>query len=75
VVATGRATKARFLRSLPLVFKGEHLSEPSVSTFRGRAIEVAADRPFDIYADGDPVGSVPATITVVPRCLRVIVPA
>ena len=74
VVATGRATKARFLRSLPLVFKGEHLSEPSVSTFRGQTIEVAADRPFDIYADGDPVGAVPATITVVPQCLRVIVP-
>jgi len=74
VVATGRATKARFLRSLPLVFKGEHLDEPSVSTFRGQTIEVAADRPFDIYADGDPVGAVPATITVVPQCLRVIVP-
>jgi diacylglycerol kinase family enzyme len=75
VVVTGRASKARFLRSLPLVFKGEHLSEPSVSTFRGERIEVAADRPFDVYADGDPVGSVPATISVSPQCLRVIVPA
>ncbi|MDQ3644613.1 MAG: diacylglycerol kinase family lipid kinase, partial [Actinomycetota bacterium] len=75
VVVTGRESKARFLRSLPLVFKGEHLSEPSVSTFRGERIEVAADRPFDIYADGDPVGSVPATISVSPQCLRVIVPA
>ena len=75
VVATGRASRVHFLRSLPLVFKGEHLNEPSVSTFRGRRIEVTADRPFDIYADGDPVGSVPATISVLPRCLRVVVPA
>lgn len=75
VVASGCATKARFLRTLPLVFKGEHLDEPSVSVFRGQRIEVAADRPFEIYADGDPIGSVPATITVVPRCLRVLVPA
>ncbi len=75
VVVTGRASKGRFLRSLPLVFKGEHLSEPSVSTFRGERVEVAADRQFDIYADGDPVGSVPATISVSPQCLRVIVPA
>ena len=37
-------------------------------------IEVAADRTFDIYADGDPIGTTPATITVTPRCLRVIVP-
>lgn len=75
VVATGEVSKARFLRSLPLVFKGAHLDEPSVSSFRGERIEVAADRPFDIYADGDPVGSVPATISVLPQCLRVIVPA
>jgi len=75
VVAIGRASKARFLRSLPLVFKGEHLDEPTVSIFRGQTIEVAADRPFDIYADGDPVGSVPAIISVQPKCLRVIVPA
>ena len=75
VVATGRASRVHFLRSLPLVFKGEHLNEPSVSIFRGRRIEVTADRPFDIYADGDPVGSVPATISVLPRCLRVVVPA
>ena len=33
-----------------------------------------ADRPFAIYADGDPIGTVPATITVRPRCLRMIVP-
>ncbi len=75
VVATGRATKVRALRGMARVFKGEHLSEPSVSTFRGRRIEVDADRPFDIYADGDPIGAVPATICVQPRCLRVIVPA
>ena len=46
-----------------------------MSTFRGQDIEVAADRPFDIYADGDPVGSVPATVSVQPQCLRVVVPA
>ena len=27
-----------------------------MKTFRGRRIEVSADRPFEIYADGDPIG-------------------
>lgn len=75
VVASGRTSKLRFLRGLLKVFKGEHLDEPSVSTLRGAEIEVAADRPFVIYADGDPIATVPATMRVEPRCLRVIVPA
>ena len=75
IVACGRCSKAHFLFSvLPRVFKGTHLSDPSVQTMRGSTIEVDADRPFAIYADGDPIGTVPATITVRPRCLRMIVP-
>ena len=74
VVATGDAPKGRFLRTLPKVFKGAHLSDPSVSTFRGARIQVAADRPFEIYADGDPIGAVPSSLHVEPRCLRVIAP-
>ncbi len=75
VVACGQVSKRHFLFSvLPRVFKGTHLSDPSVQTMTGSAIEVDADRPFAIYADGDPIGTVPATITVRPRCLRVVVP-
>lgn len=75
VVACGRSSKLHFLFSLlPRVFKGTHLSDPTVQTMSGSTVEVDADRPFAIYADGDPIGTVPATITVRPRCLRVIVP-
>lgn len=75
VVATGQSSKLRFLRKLPLVFKGAHLEEPTVTVLRGAEIDVASDRPFEIYADGDPIGATPAQIRVRPRCLRVIVPA
>ena len=36
---------------------------------------MASDRPFVIYADGDPIGATPAVIGVEARCLRVIAPA
>jgi YegS/Rv2252/BmrU family lipid kinase len=75
VVATGQSSKIHFLRKLPLVFKGAHLDEPTVTVLRGAEIDVASDRPFEIYADGDPIGATPAQIRVRPRCLRVIVPA
>jgi YegS/Rv2252/BmrU family lipid kinase len=75
VVATGQSSKLHFLRKLPLVFKGAHLDEPTVTVLRGAEIDVASDRPFEIYGDGDPIGVTPAKIRVRTRCLRVIVPA
>jgi YegS/Rv2252/BmrU family lipid kinase len=75
VLSLGTISKPRFLFSLmPKVFKGTHLSEPAVQAWRGKTIELAADRDFTIYADGDPIGQVPARVEVEPRCLRVIVP-
>jgi YegS/Rv2252/BmrU family lipid kinase len=75
VIALGEISRLRFLtRLMPKVFKGDHLSEPSVSAWRGVTIELESDRPFTIYADGDPIGGVPARVEVEPRCLRVIVP-
>jgi YegS/Rv2252/BmrU family lipid kinase len=75
VLISEQTPKLTFLRSLPKVFKGTHLDSPYAHVFRGRVIEVSSDRPFVIYADGDPIGATPATMTVEPRCLRVIVPA
>lgn len=76
VVALGDISKRHFLFGLmPKVFKGSHIDEPYVHAWSGKTIDVAADRPFTIYADGDPIGELPARIEVEPRCLRVIVPA
>jgi YegS/Rv2252/BmrU family lipid kinase len=74
VMMSKEASKLTFLRELPKVFKGTHVDSPNAVFLRGERIRVASDRPFVIYADGDPIGATPATITVEPRCLRVIVP-
>ncbi|NLT05669.1 MAG: diacylglycerol kinase family lipid kinase [Solirubrobacterales bacterium] len=74
VVATLHAPRWEFLSKLPKVFRGAHLTDSRVRALRGARIEVAADRPFQIYADGDPIGATPATIEVLPACLRVVVP-
>ena len=74
VVVTGRASKLRFLRNLPKLFKGTHVEDPNIELFRARELRVAAERPFRIYADGDPIGETPATIRAVPGALKVLVP-
>ena len=74
VLITKRCSKLTFLRSLPRVFKGAHLDSPYVEVLRGAVVEVTSDRPFVVYADGDPIGATPVTMRVERRCLRVIVP-
>jgi YegS/Rv2252/BmrU family lipid kinase len=75
VILCAETTKLYFLRSiLPKVFKGTHLEEPSITCFRGATVEVRSDRPFMMYADGDPLAELPATVQVRPRALHVVVP-
>ena len=74
VVTSSETGKARFLRGLPRVFKGTHVELPSVAVQRAREVRISADRPFDVFADGDPIGRLPATIRAVPGALRVLLP-
>jgi YegS/Rv2252/BmrU family lipid kinase len=75
VVMCEATSKATFLRVLPKVFKGTHVDEPGVRVLRARELQVDADRPFVVSADGDPIGSTPVTIRVEPGALRVLAPA
>jgi YegS/Rv2252/BmrU family lipid kinase len=67
--------RLRYLSGVVKTFKAAHTDSPYVEFLRGEVIEVSADRPFAIYADGDPIGATPAMIRVERRCLRVIVPS
>jgi diacylglycerol kinase family enzyme len=74
VVMVAEQSKWRYLRGVLKVFKGTHLDDPAVSLAQGEVIEVDADRPFMVYADGDPLADLPAKVTVARKTLRVIVP-
>jgi YegS/Rv2252/BmrU family lipid kinase len=67
-------SKLRWLADVPKVFKGTHVDSPAIRWLAGAEVHVSADRPFTVYADGDPIADLPATITVARQCLRVIVP-
>jgi YegS/Rv2252/BmrU family lipid kinase len=75
VVMLSRTSKVHLLVSLlPKVFKGTHVGDPSVRVMRGAEVRVDADRPFVVYADGDPIGELPITLRVLPGAVRVLVP-
>lgn len=67
--------KLRFLFTLlPRLFKGTHVELEQVVVRRARELEIAADRPFGLYADGDHLTDLPATVRLLPRALRVLAP-
>ena len=74
IVTTTTTSRLRFLRTLPTVFRGTHVRQASVAVRPARTVELDADRPFRVFADGDPVGTLPATVTVRPRAVRVLLP-
>jgi YegS/Rv2252/BmrU family lipid kinase len=74
VVMVEHVRKARFVRLLPTVFKGEHVRQPNIRVERAREVAIAANRPFTMYADGDPIGELPVTVRALPAAVRAIVP-
>jgi YegS/Rv2252/BmrU family lipid kinase len=74
VVLTARTGKLHCLRLLPKLFKGTHVDDPSVTVLRGREVRVSADRPFTVYADGDPIGELPIVLRAVPHAVKVLLP-
>jgi YegS/Rv2252/BmrU family lipid kinase len=75
LVLVEHGPRLRFLRLLPTVFKGEHVNQPSVDVLRVAEVRISADRPFTMYADGDPIAELPVTVRVLPQAVRVIAPS
>jgi YegS/Rv2252/BmrU family lipid kinase len=74
IVVIEQVSKLRFLANLPKVFKGAHVRLPTVKVFKAAAVRISADRPFTLYADGDPIAQLPARIRALPGAVRILVP-
>jgi YegS/Rv2252/BmrU family lipid kinase len=75
VMLIGDVTKRDLAFVLPKTYKGKHLPHPRLELLRGRAVTVDADEPLPIELDGEQPGTTPARFEVVPRALRLRVPA
>lgn len=75
IVALSQMPKRRFLFSLmPKVFKGTHIHEPEVTVIQAEEVRISADRPFTVYADGDPIAELPVKIRALRGVVQVMVP-
>ena len=72
VIVIADIGKLEFLRTFPKVFTGRHIEHPAVAVHRAAKVELDADRPLHVYADGEPAGTLPATFEVRPAALTVL---
>src|SRR3954466_3079361 len=75
VILIGDVTKRDFVTTAPKIYKGTYLAHPKVELLRSRTVAVEAPERLPIELDGEQVGTTPARFEVVPRALRIRVPA
>jgi len=82
VIVLETRTRLRLIAKFRTIYAGAHLREPGVSHFRCRSLELAplqapsgAGAVFPLDVDGDALGDVPLSVSVVPGALRVLAPA
>ena len=66
-ISTG--PKSQAFTMIPKIYRGEHVPHPDIKEFRGRTITVDAERPLPLEADGEVLGTTPATFTVLPEII------
>jgi diacylglycerol kinase (ATP) len=71
----GKMGRIKLTLCFPTVFFGGHLRLNEVEYFQAQTVRIETGRPLEIYADGEPVCQTPVEISLLPRALKVIVPA
>ena len=75
VLTIGDLTKHDLLTTLPKTFWGKHLPHPKAELLRGAVVTIDSDEPLPVELDGEQPGTTPVRFEIVPRALRLRVPA
>ena len=63
--------KSEAFTTLPKVYRGTHLPHRNIVELRARRVRVEPDPPFQVEADGESLGTTPATFEVIPAPIRI----
>ena len=68
LVMTGPKSDA--FTTLPKVYRGTHLPHRNIAELRASRVQVDTDPPFGVEADGEVLGTTPATFGIIPGAIR-----
>lgn len=69
----GDLSRLEALRLLPGMYNGAHVGHPKVEFLRVRSVHFEGDPDALVHLDGEPFGSIPLTVSVLPLALRVAI--
>jgi diacylglycerol kinase (ATP) len=77
VINIGDIGTLKIIANAYSLYRGTHISLPEVKSMRAKRIEIRAGNGADLYleTDGELPGKLPATFDIIPKALRVRVPA
>jgi len=74
VCLVGDLSRLAALRELPGIYQAKHLKNPAVEIVRARTIRFEGPATARVHLDGEPFGTVPVEVTLLPAALQVAVP-
>ena len=66
-----KITKPELIKVFPKVFTGTHVTHPAVEIVRVTDVTLISEG-VPVYADGEPAGQLPMTVSIAPKALRVL---
>ena len=75
VLLIGDLTKRDLLLTMPKTYRGTHLPHPKATLLRGTTVEIDSPEPLPVELDGEQPGTTPVRFEIVPRAVRLRVPA
>jgi len=69
----GALGRLQIVRRFPSILSGRYVEDERVDYFTGKRLEIDAVPPAELQADGDIIGTTPATIELLPGALQLVV--
>lgn len=73
LVTVGDVSKSELLRIVPIVYDGSHIGHPKIREEKVTVVTIESDERLLVEADGEIIGEAPASFSVMPSALAVVV--
>ncbi|HJP70750.1 MAG TPA: sphingosine kinase, partial [Candidatus Limnocylindria bacterium] len=74
VCVVGDISRLTAVRELPNLYRGTHVRHPAVSMHTATVIDIEGTSATRVHLDGEPFGSLPLAISLVPAAIEVAAP-
>ena len=74
VCVVGDISRLTAVRELPNLYRGTHIRHPAVSMHTATSIEIAGTSATRVHLDGEPFGTLPLAVELVPAAITVAAP-